>query len=42
MVKTKIALSHKKSKEANILLMEEPENHFITFEIKQANKSYKK
>jgi len=27
MVKTKLALSHKKSQEANILLMEEPENH---------------
>jgi len=27
MVKTKLAMSHKKSQEANILLMEEPENH---------------
>jgi putative ATP-dependent endonuclease of the OLD family len=27
LVKTKLALSHKKSKEANIILMEEPENH---------------
>jgi putative ATP-dependent endonuclease of OLD family len=27
LVKTKLALSHKKSKEANILLLEEPENH---------------
>jgi putative ATP-dependent endonuclease of OLD family len=27
LVKTKIALSHKKAKEANILLLEEPENH---------------
>ncbi|MDD5190375.1 MAG: AAA family ATPase [Dehalococcoidales bacterium] len=27
MVKTKLALSHQKSKEANILLLEEPENH---------------
>lgn len=26
-VKTKLALSHKKSKEANVLLLEEPENH---------------
>lgn len=26
-VKTKLALSHKKSKEANIILLEEPENH---------------
>lgn len=26
-IKTKLALSHKKSKEANILLIEEPENH---------------
>lgn len=26
-VKTKLALSHKKSKEANVLLIEEPENH---------------
>lgn len=26
-VKTKLALGHKKSKEANIILMEEPENH---------------
>lgn len=26
-VKTKLALSHKKTKEANILLLEEPENH---------------
>lgn len=27
LVKTKLALSHKKSQEANILLLEEPENH---------------
>lgn len=27
LVKTKLALSHKKSKQANILLLEEPENH---------------
>lgn len=27
LVKTKLALSHEKSKEANILLLEEPENH---------------
>jgi putative ATP-dependent endonuclease of the OLD family len=27
LVKTKLALSHKKAKEANILLLEEPENH---------------
>lgn len=27
LIKTKLALSHKKSKEANILLLEEPENH---------------
>jgi len=27
MVKTKLALNHKKSQEANILLLEEPENH---------------
>jgi putative ATP-dependent endonuclease of OLD family len=26
-VKTKLALSHKKSKEANVILLEEPENH---------------
>ncbi len=27
LVKTKLALSHKKSQEANVILMEEPENH---------------
>ncbi|MFA6184750.1 MAG: AAA family ATPase [Candidatus Shapirobacteria bacterium] len=43
-VKTKLALSHKKSQEANILLLEEPENHLshtklnqLINEIKESN-----
>lgn len=43
-VKTKLSLSHKKSKEANILLLEEPENHLshsklnqLICELKQRN-----
>ena len=43
-VKTKLSLSHKKSKEANILLLEEPENHLshsklnqLIHELKQGN-----
>ncbi len=43
-VKTKLSLSHKKSKEANILLLEEPENHLshsklnqLICELKQGN-----
>ena len=33
LVKTKLALSHKKSQEANILLLEEPEVEIVTLEI---------
>lgn len=43
-VKTKLSLSHKKAKEANILLLEEPENHLshsklnqLIHELKQKN-----
>lgn len=43
-VKTKLALSHKKSQEANILLLEEPENHLshsklnqLIYELKKNN-----
>lgn len=34
-VKTKLALSHKKSQEANILLLEEPENHLSHTKLNQ-------
>lgn len=34
-VKTKLSLSHKKSKEANILLLEEPENHLSHSKLNQ-------
>jgi putative ATP-dependent endonuclease of OLD family len=34
-VKTKLALSHKKSQEANILLLEEPENHLSHSKLNQ-------
>lgn len=34
-VKTKLSLSHKKSKEANILLLEEPENHLSYSKLNQ-------
>ncbi|NLE23894.1 MAG: AAA family ATPase [Clostridiaceae bacterium] len=34
-VKTKLALSHKKSREANILLLEEPENHLSHTKLNQ-------
>ncbi|MFW5719979.1 MAG: ATP-dependent nuclease [Candidatus Dojkabacteria bacterium] len=35
MIKTKLGLSHKKSQEANILLIEEPENHLSHFKLNQ-------
>lgn len=45
-VKTKLSLSHKKSREANILLLEEPENHLshsklnhLIRELKQGNQN---
>lgn len=38
-VKTKLALGHKKSKEANIILLEEPENHLSYTKLNQLIKS---
>ena len=35
MVKTKLALSHKKAKEANVILLEEPENHLSHTKLNQ-------
>lgn len=35
MIKTKLALSHKKTKEANLLLLEEPENHLSHTKLNQ-------
>lgn len=35
LVKTKLALSHKKTKEANIILLEEPENHLSHTKLNQ-------
>ena len=40
-VKTKLALGHKKSKEANILLLEEPENHLSHTKLNELIKSVK-
>ncbi len=40
-VKTKLALSHKKSKEANIILLEEPENHLSHTKLNELIKSIK-
>lgn len=40
-VKTKLALSHKKSQEANILLLEEPENHLSHTKLNQLIKHIK-
>lgn len=44
-IKTQLALSHKKSKEANIILIEEPENHLSHAKLNQflnsINKSHK-
>lgn len=40
-VKTKLALGHKKSKEANILLLEEPENHLSHTKLNELIKSIK-
>jgi putative ATP-dependent endonuclease of OLD family len=40
-VKTKLALSHKKSKEASILLLEEPENHLSHTKLNELIKSIK-
>lgn len=40
-VKTKLALSHKKSQEANILLLEEPENHLSHTKLNQLIKEIK-
>jgi len=40
-VKTKLALSHKKSKEASILLLEEPENHLSHSKLNQLIKEIK-
>ncbi|HBH13115.1 MAG TPA: ATP-dependent endonuclease [Clostridiales bacterium] len=34
-VKTKLALSHKKAKEANVILLEEPENHLAHMRLNQ-------
>lgn len=41
-VKTKLSLSHKKSKEANILLLEEPENHLSHTRLNQLIRELKK
>ncbi len=40
-VKTKLALSHKKAREANILLLEEPENHLSHTKLNQLIKDIK-
>ena len=40
-VKTKLALGHKKSKEANIILLEEPENHLSHTKLNELIKSVK-
>jgi len=40
-VKTKLALSHKKSREANVLLLEEPENHLSHTKLNQLIKHVK-
>jgi putative ATP-dependent endonuclease of OLD family len=40
-VKTKLALSHKKAKEANLILLEEPENHLSHSKLNQLIKSIK-
>jgi putative ATP-dependent endonuclease of OLD family len=40
-VKTKLALGHKKSKEANIILLEEPENHLSYAKLNQLIQSIK-
>jgi len=40
-VKTKLALGHKKSKEANIILLEEPENHLSHTKLNELIKSIK-
>jgi putative ATP-dependent endonuclease of the OLD family len=40
-VKTKLALGHKKSKEANILLLEEPENHLSHTKLNELIQSIK-
>lgn len=41
LVKTKLALSHKKAKEANILLLEEPENHLSHSKLNKLIKYFK-
>ena len=41
-IKTKLALSHKKAKEANIILLEEPENHLSHVELNQLISDIKK
>lgn len=40
-IKTKLALSHKKTEEANILLLEEPENHLSHTKLNQLIKNIK-
>lgn len=40
-VKTQLALSHKKSKEANLILLEEPENHLSHSKLNQLIKNIK-
>lgn len=42
LVKTKLALSHKKTKEANIILLEEPENHLSHTRLNQLTHYIKK
>lgn len=41
-IKTKLALSHKKAKEANIILLEEPENHLSHAKLNQLISDIKK
>lgn len=41
-IKTKLALSHKKAKEANIILLEEPENHLSHVKLNQLISDIKK
>ena len=42
LIKTKLALSHKKSKEANLILLEEPENHLSYTKLNQLIHDIKK
>lgn len=42
LVKTKLALGHKKSKEANLILLEEPENHLSYSKLNQLISNIKK